>query len=230
MTAAGNAALQNVPEPSGKEPPAAPKPALECWCRASAQDDDAVEKEAAKGYDIAFVGIDNRSRNSTALRGRCRLLPPRSRPVAIALNGRRYDRPRPTCRSTSWCRPAAAPDARLATEIALTLAACQQGHPDRAARLRSAGRHALLRGRARRPASRCWSTPTGWASAAACRQGTDRDQPQAGGRDPPRRCVGGRFDLVVLGTSLRQGETKFLGPRTLGLVQSLRTPVLLIAR
>ena len=40
----------------------------------------------------------------------------------------------------------------------------------------------------------------------------------------------GRYDLVVLGTSLRQGETKFLGPRTLALVQSLRTPVLLIAR
>jgi len=40
----------------------------------------------------------------------------------------------------------------------------------------------------------------------------------------------GRYDLVVLGTSLRQGETKFLGPRMLGLVQSLRAPVLLIAR
>jgi nucleotide-binding universal stress UspA family protein len=40
----------------------------------------------------------------------------------------------------------------------------------------------------------------------------------------------GRYDLVVLGTALRRGDTKFLGPRTLGLVQSLRTPVLLIAR
>ena len=44
------------------------------------------------------------------------------------------------------------------------------------------------------------------------------------------RFAEGSYDLVVLGTALRHGETKFLGPRTLGLVQSLRTPVLLIAR
>ena len=59
LTAAGNAALQNMPEPSGKEPPAAPKPALEQLVQGrSAQADDAVGKEAAKGYSIAFVGID----------------------------------------------------------------------------------------------------------------------------------------------------------------------------
>ena len=46
-----------------------------------------------------------------------------------------------------------------------------------------------------------------------------------------RRAVrGGRFDLVVMGTSLRQGETKFLGPRTAALLRAIRTPVLLIAR
>ena len=46
-----------------------------------------------------------------------------------------------------------------------------------------------------------------------------------------RRAVrGGRFDLVVLGTSLRQGETKFLGPRTAALLRVMRTPALLIAR
>ena len=45
-----------------------------------------------------------------------------------------------------------------------------------------------------------------------------------------RRAVrGGQFDLVVLGTSLRQGESKFLGPRTAALLQVLRTPTLLIA-
>ena len=52
-------------------------------------------------------------------------------------------------------------------------------------------------------------------------------QPETEIRRVARR---GRYDLVVLGTSLRHGETKFLGPRTLGLVLSLRTPVLLIAR
>ena len=45
-----------------------------------------------------------------------------------------------------------------------------------------------------------------------------------------RAARGGRFDLVLLGTSLRQGETKFLGPRTSALLRVLRTPVLLIAR
>ena len=46
-----------------------------------------------------------------------------------------------------------------------------------------------------------------------------------------RRTVrNGEFDLVLLTTSLRQGETKFLGPRTAALLRVLRAPVLLIAR
>ena len=40
----------------------------------------------------------------------------------------------------------------------------------------------------------------------------------------------GRYDLVVLGTALRHGETKFLGPRTAALLRAVRTPMLLIAR
>jgi nucleotide-binding universal stress UspA family protein len=39
-----------------------------------------------------------------------------------------------------------------------------------------------------------------------------------------------RYDLVVLGTSLRQGEMRFLSPRSAALVRSLRTPLLLLAR
>ena len=45
-----------------------------------------------------------------------------------------------------------------------------------------------------------------------------------------RSLRGGRFDLVVLGTSLRQGETKLLGPRTASLLRGIRTPALVIAR
>ena len=45
-----------------------------------------------------------------------------------------------------------------------------------------------------------------------------------------RALRGGRFDLMVLGTSLRQGETKVLGPRMANLLRLIRTPVLLIAR
>jgi nucleotide-binding universal stress UspA family protein len=49
-------------------------------------------------------------------------------------------------------------------------------------------------------------------------------------REIRRALRGGRFDLVVLGTSLRQGETKFLGPRTSALLRGTRTPALVIAR
>ena len=45
-----------------------------------------------------------------------------------------------------------------------------------------------------------------------------------------RAVVRDGYDLVVLGTSLRRGDTKFLGPRTLALARSLRRPVLLVMR
>ena len=40
----------------------------------------------------------------------------------------------------------------------------------------------------------------------------------------------GPYDLVVLGTSLRQGKTPFLGRRSIALIGALRTPVLLVAQ
>ena len=39
-----------------------------------------------------------------------------------------------------------------------------------------------------------------------------------------------RYDLVVIGTSLRQGDAKFLGPRSGALLRALRCPTLLIAQ
>ena len=45
-----------------------------------------------------------------------------------------------------------------------------------------------------------------------------------------RAARSGTYDLVVLGTSLRQGNAAFLGPRSTALIGSLRTPVLLIAQ
>ena len=39
-----------------------------------------------------------------------------------------------------------------------------------------------------------------------------------------------RYDLLVIGTSLRQAEKKFLGPRTISLLRSVRMPILLITR
>ena len=52
-------------------------------------------------------------------------------------------------------------------------------------------------------------------------------QPETEIRRAARR---GRHDLVVLGTSLRTGNAKFLSARSLALIEALRCPVLLIAR
>jgi nucleotide-binding universal stress UspA family protein len=40
----------------------------------------------------------------------------------------------------------------------------------------------------------------------------------------------GSYDLLVIGTSLRKAEKKFLGPRTAALLRNVRMPVLVIAR
>ena len=77
-------------------------------------------------------------------------------------------------------------DARLATEIALALAAASQGHRDGAARLRSArATPLLLRGRARRLGMSVLvdGASPGQAQRRAG-QGPDRDQPAARDRDP----------------------------------------------
>jgi nucleotide-binding universal stress UspA family protein len=45
-----------------------------------------------------------------------------------------------------------------------------------------------------------------------------------------RATIRNHYDLVVVGSSLRGGDVKFLGPRSLALVRSLGLPILLIAR
>ncbi len=232
VTAAGNAALQNVPEPSGKEPPAAPKPALEQLVQGrSAQDDDAVEKEAAKGYSIAFVGIDQPiSKTAPRFEDPLQALAATfDGPIAILLNGRRYD-PSSDGPLNILVPTGGSADSRLATEIALTLAAASRGTLTALHVFDPREDTLLLRGRARRLGISVLveAHRLGKRSGVAVKGLTATSpRPETEIRRVARR---GRYDLVVLGTALRQGETKFLGPRTLGLVQSLRTPVLLIAR
>jgi nucleotide-binding universal stress UspA family protein len=43
-----------------------------------------------------------------------------------------------------------------------------------------------------------------------------------------RAARAGRYDLVVVGTSLREGATKFLGPRSSALLRNLDSPTLLV--
>ena len=121
-------------------------------------------------------------------------------------------------------------DARLATEIAVTLAGATKGTLTALHVFDPAADTAMLRGRSRRfgmsvlvdvhRAGKRGGVQVKGLTAANVRPETEIR----------RAARGGRFDLVLLGTSLRQGETKFLGPRTSALLRVLRTPVLLIAR
>jgi nucleotide-binding universal stress UspA family protein len=232
LMAAANAALQEIPEPSEKEASAPPKPAIEQLVQArTAQAEDAIGKEAAKGYSIAFVGIGQpisltAPRFEEPLQA---LIAAFDGPIAILLNGGRYE----TASSVPLnilVPTGGSADARLATEIALTLAAASRGTLTALHVFDPREDTLLLRGRARRQGISVLveAHRLGKRSGVAVKGLTATSpQPETEIRRVARR---GRYDLVVLGTSLRHGETKFLGPRTLGLVQSLRTPVLLIAR
>jgi Kef-type K+ transport system membrane component KefB/nucleotide-binding universal stress UspA family protein len=228
---AANTTRQDTPEPSEKETPAA-KPAIEQLVQArTAESEGAIEKEAAKGYSIAFVGI-GQPISTTAPRFEeplQALIAAFDGPVAILLNGGRYETAS-TVPLNILVPTGGSADARLATEIALTLAAASRGTLTALHVFDPREDTLLLRGRARRQGISVLveAHRLGKRSGVAVKGLTATSpQPETEIRRVARR---GRYDLVVLGTALRHGETKFLGPRTLGLVQSLRTPVLLIAR
>jgi Kef-type K+ transport system membrane component KefB/nucleotide-binding universal stress UspA family protein len=233
---AAKSAWQDVGPPSDKAAPPAPKPApspaIEQLVQARpAQADDAIEKEASKGYSIAFVGIDQPI-SATAPRFEeplQALVAAFDGPVAILLNGGRYEASADAPLNILVPTGGSA-DSRLATEIALTLAAASRGTLTALHVFDPREDTLLLRGRARRLGISVLveAHRLGKRSGVAVKGLTATSpRPETEIRRVVRR---GRFDLIVLGTALRHGETKFLGPRTLALVQSLRTPVLLVAR
>jgi Kef-type K+ transport system membrane component KefB/nucleotide-binding universal stress UspA family protein len=188
---------------------------------------DDIERELARGYDIVFVGIDKPIAESQ-LRFEERLqnlVNSFDGPVAIAVNAGPADVP------LDILLPAAGTqDARLATEIAISLAGASKGTVTALHVFDPQEDTAVLRGRGRRAgmsvlvdvhrAGKRAGVPVKGLTATNVR-------PEAEIRHAVR---GGRFDLVVLGTSLRHGESRFLGPRTAALLRVTRTPVLLIAR
>ena len=188
-------------------------------------------KEAAKGYDIAFVGI-GQPISATAPRFEeplQALVAAFDGPVAILLNGGRYETAS-TVPLNILVPTGGSADARLATEIALALAVASRGTLTALHVFDPREDTLLLRGRARRLGISVLveAHRLGKRSGISVKGLTATNpRPETEIRRAARR---GHYDLVVLGTSLRHGETKFLGPRTLALVQSLRTPVLLIAR
>jgi hypothetical protein len=131
----------------------------------------ALQREIAHGYDIVFVGLE-------------RPIDPVSRQLRRAASGagerfrgpggdRRPTAParpdRSTCRSTSCCRPAARPTRGSPPRSPWRWPTPARG---RSPRCTSSSRRRTPRCCAAAPAapaSRCWSTPIAWASAAACR-------------------------------------------------------------
>ncbi|MBS0221581.1 MAG: cation:proton antiporter [Proteobacteria bacterium] len=190
--------------------------------------DDALEKEIERGYDIAFVGLDRPISDAHFDPRLQRLVSEFQGPIAIAVNGAGAAGPADV--PLDILLPAAGVrDGRLATEIALALGHASKGTVTALHVFDPQEDVALLRGRARRlgmsvlvdihRAGKRAGVPVKGMTATNIRPETEI-----------RRALrGGRFDLVVLATALRQGETTFLGPRITALLHVLRTPTLLIA-
>jgi Kef-type K+ transport system membrane component KefB/nucleotide-binding universal stress UspA family protein len=192
---------------------------------------ETLEREITRGYDIAFVGLERPFATSDRHfeEKLQELLTKFAGPVAIAVNGAGAAGPADI--PLDILLPASGTqDARLATEIALSLAHASKGKITALHVFHPQDDTALLRGRARRQGMSVLVDVhrLGKRSGVPVKGLTATNiHPEAEIR---RALRGGRFDLMVLGTSLRQGETKFLGPRMANLLRGVRTPVLLIAR
>ena len=192
--------------------------------------DDTVTIEAAKGYSIIFAGLEHpfavtAKRFDERLQ---RLVEAFDGPIAIMLNGTRR-----ASRETALdilVPTGGTPEARLALEIALALAKASNGSLTALHVFDPREDTELLRGRARRQGMSVLvdARRLGKRSDVPVRAITmTNPSPEAAIRRAMRNS---RYDLLVIGTSLRQGQTKFLGPRSTALVEMARTPTLLIAR
>jgi nucleotide-binding universal stress UspA family protein len=199
--------------------------------RADRGAEPAVEKEAAKGYSIAFVGIEqpialDRPRFETPVQ---HLVETFEGPVAMLVNGEALGRSAMAPRNILVPTTGSA-DSQLATEIALALAGASGGGVTVLHVFDPREDTLVLRGRARRVGmsllvdahrlGKRSGVPVKGLTATSSR-------PEVAIR---RATIRGRYDLVVLGSSLRGGDVKFLGPRSLALIRSLGLPILLIAR
>ncbi len=190
----------------------------------------ALEREIERGYDIAFVGID-RPLDATSQHFDSRLhalLTSFTGPLVIAIHGAGAAGPADVPLDI-LLPTAGSHDARLAAEIALALAHASKGTLTALHVFDPQADTDLLRGRPRRfgmsvlvdlhRAGRRIGVPV---------KGLTRTnvQPELEIR---RALRGGGFDLVLLASSLRKGDLKFLAPRTAALLRVVRTPILLIA-
>ena len=232
MTAAGIVLEMDLATPQNSAATAPPRMSLDELVHAKSPDTpDAIEKELTKGYSIAFAGFDEPV-SDTAQRFDplvMSLIAAFDGPVAITLNGSRSNaKPGSALRilvPTGGTLPA-----RLATELALALAKATKGaltvlhvfDPDEDTD--------VLRGRARRLGASVLVD----ARRLGKRSGVHVEVLTAVHSKAEiairRASADGRYDLVVLGSSLHLGDKKYLGRRSAALVRGLKVPILLIAQ
>ncbi len=221
-----------VPPSDAAQATAAPRMSIEELLHTKPiEADDTLQKEAAKGYSIVFVSVDQplSSSNDRFDDQLQRLVATFDRPLAIFFNGGRATG-MPASEFRVLVPTGGTVEARMAIEIALALAKASNGTVTALHVFDPRDDADLLRGRsrrqglavlvdARRMGKRSGVTVTGLTFSHA--------SPEAA---IERAARSESYDLVVLGTSLRQGNTAFLGPRSKKLIGTLRTPVLLIAK
>jgi len=197
----------------------------------SAKGADAVDAEVMKGYSIAFIGIERpiaagANHFQDELQGVVRAF---GEPVAISLNGDR-SAAEPDIALNILVPTGGTPEARLAMEMGLSLAKASAGRLTALHVLDPQDDTQWLRGRARRQGLSLLDDARRLGKRKAVPVNgisVTNSRPEIEIRRLTRTT---RYDLVVIGTSLRRGETMFLSSRTASLVRSLRPPVLLITR
>jgi len=190
-----------------------------------------LPNEAAKGYGIAMAGISQPISATTQRFDRelQELIDVFEQPLVFAVNGERF--------VTGPGEPlrilvptGGASHARLAIEFAIALAKATQGSltvlhvfetPE--------GMRSFFS-----PARRLGVSVLGDAKRIGQRNGVMVRTLTAANRRPEvairREVATAQYDLMVVGTRLRVGDRKFLGPRSAALMQSTGIPILLMAQ
>ena len=223
-------ALERMSLASGREAGSAPPMSLHQLVHIkSADGDDALERESGKGYDLVFIGIEQPiSNNADQFDNRLqKLVETFDGPLAIVLN-RKDEAAEPGAPLNILVPTGGTPAAGLAIEMALALARASNGALTVLHVFDPQDDTALLRGRARRQGLSLL--------AEARRLGERNDVPikttyvtHASPEAAIQRVArAGRYDLVVVGTALREGATKFLGPRSSALIRNLDPPTMLV--
>ena len=193
--------------------------------------DDALLSEIAKGYGIIFIGTDHPiletgQRFDPLVQ---RLVEEFNGPVAIMLNAQQFAI-EATAPIEILVPTGGTSMARLATEIALSLARASNSELTALHVFEPREDAEFLRGRLRRQGM----TILADARRRGRRIGVPvkalsmiNSNPELAIRRAARSSKNG---LIVIGSSLRRGSAKFIGRRTAALVRTLRTPMLLIVR